>query len=400
MAISEKIQRSIAQSSWIRRMFEEGAALKQRYGKDSVFDLSLGNPIAAPPPEFSAELRKLCVNPEPGMHQYMENAGYAATRAAVAAQLSRESGVSFTQNEIVMTCGAAGGLNVVLKTILNPGDEVILFAPYFVEYVHYIENHNGIAKVLPSDENFAPRLDLLEESIGSRTRAVIINSPNNPTGAVYEEEFLGKLGALLARKSAQSGAPVYLISDEAYRRIVFEGLIYPHVWRHYPDSIAVTSHSKDLSLPGERIGYIALNPACRDRELLINGFIFCNRILGFVNAPALMQRVVSRIQGASVSIADYQRKRDFMFESLTGMGYSMVKPRGAFYIFPRCPSDDDVAFVKELQEHLVLTVPGRGFGLPGYFRIAYCVPDSVLEGSLPGFRKAMAKFKSPSSKHA
>jgi len=382
----------MAEGSWIRRMFEDGVVLKQRYGAENVFDLSLGNPVMEPPAEFARELKRLVEHPLPGMHRYMENAGYTETRAAVAAQLSLETGIKLTMNDIVMTCGAAGALNVVLKTILNQGDEVILFAPYFVEYKNYIDNHGGVARVLPTDEQFMPKLDALETAIGTETKAVIINSPNNPTGAVYSKGLIHKLGELLHKKEAQYGTEIFLISDEPYRKIVYDGLKYPSPLHHHPRSVIVTSHSKDLALPGERIGYLAVHPECSQREELVNGLIFCNRTLGYVNAPALMQHVVRHLQQVTVSVTEYQQKRDFLYDHLVGLGYSAVKPRGAFYMFPRSPLEDDVAFVRELQRWKVLTVPGRGFGAPGYFRISYCVDDRTLEGSLAGFRKAAQKF--------
>jgi aspartate aminotransferase len=382
----------MAEGSWIRKMFEEGATLKQRYGEENVFDLSLGNPVMEPPPEFYRELRKLVDNPLPGMHRYMENAGYPETRAAVAAQLSLETGIKFTMKDIIMTCGAAGALNVVLKTILNPGDEVIIFAPYFVEYRYYIDNHGGVARVLPTDEQFIPKLDDLEAAIGAKTKAVLINSPNNPSGAVYSEDFIHQLGELLHKKEAQYGTQVFLISDEPYRKIIYDGLKYPSVLHHHPRSIIVTSHSKDLALPGERIGYIAVHPDYNQREELVGGLIFCNRTLGYVNAPALMQHIVRYLQHVTVSITEYQSKRDFLYDQLIEMGYSVVKPQGAFYMFPKSPLEDDVAFVRELLQWKVLTVPGSGFGSPGYFRISYCVDDRTLEGSLAGFKKAAQKF--------
>lgn len=366
--------------------------MKQRYGEENVFDLSLGNPIVEPPPEFHQELKKIAEQPLPGMHRYMSNAGYAETRAAVAEQLTLETGIKFTMNEIIMTCGAAGALNVVLKTILNAGDEVIIFAPYFAEYVHYIDNHYGIARILPTDEQFAPRLDELENAINEKTRAVIVNSPNNPSGAVYDEQRLRGLGEVLRKKEIQYETQILLVSDEAYRRLIYDGLKYPFPVRYHPQSIITTSHSKDLALPGERIGYIAVNPNCQQREELVNGFIHLNRTLGFVNASALMQHIVRHLQAVTVSVAEYQQKRDFLYDHLTKMGYSLVKPQGAFYIFPKSPLEDDVAFVKELQELKVLTVPGSGFGTPGYFRISYCVDDRTLEGSLSGFREAAQKF--------
>jgi aspartate aminotransferase len=372
-------------------MFEEGASLKQRYGEDRVFDLSLGNPVMEPPAEFRRELKRLANKPLPGMHRYMENAGYAETRAAVAGQLSLETGINFTMNDIVMTCGAAGALNVVLKTILNPGEEVIIFAPYFPEYINYIDNHGGVAKILPTDEQFIPRLDALESALGAKTKAVLINSPNNPSGAVYSEDFMHQLGRLLNKKSGKR--PIFLISDEAYRKIIYDGLTYPPVWSHHRNSIVVTSHSKDLALPGERIGYIAVHPDCTDKQALIDGFIYCNRILGFVNASALMQNVVRQLQAVTVLVAAYQKKRDFLYQRLTAMGYSVMKPQGTFYMFPKSPLKDDVAFVRELQQFRVLTVPGQGFGTPGHFRISYCVDDHTIEGSLEGFRQVAKKFK-------
>jgi len=336
MPISEKVRKSMAEGSWIRRMFEEGAVLKQRYGEENVFDLSLGNPVMEPPPELHQELKKLAEH-----------------------------------NDIVMTCGAAGALNVVLKTILNQGDEVIIFAPYFVEYLNYVDNHGGVARILPADEQFMPKLDVLEANISAKTKAVIINSPNNPTGVVYREDLLHQLGEILNKKEAQYGTQIFLISDEAYRKIIYDGLKYPSPLRHHRQSIIATSHSKDLALPGERIGYIAIHPDCSRRDELVDGFIFCNRILG---------------------VAEYQRKRDFLYNHLTNVGYSVVKPQGAFYMFPKSPLEDDVAFVRELQQLKVLTVPGRGFGAPGHFRIAYCVDDQTLEGSIAGFKKAAQKF--------
>jgi aspartate aminotransferase len=392
VSISDNVSKRMMEGSWIRRMFEEGANLKKRYGAGNVFDLSIGNPVMEPPPEFKQELKKLMRKTVPGRHRYMENAGYAETRAAVAVQLSHETGIKFTGNDIVMTCGAAGGLNVVLKTILNPGDEVIVFAPYFVEFGNYIDNHGGVIRVLPTDEQFIPKLEALEDAITAKTKGVIINSPNNPTGVVYSEDFVRQLGELLRRKEVQYGTQLFLISDETYRKIIYDGLSYPPVFHHHRNSIIVASHSKDLALPGERIGYIAIHPDCSQREELVNGFVFCNRVLGFVNAPALMQHVVKNLQHITVSVADYQKKRDFLYGNLVDMGYSVMKPGGAFYMFPKSPLEDEVAFVEELLQWKVLVVPGRGFGTPGYFRISYCVDDKTLKGSLAGFKKAAKKF--------
>ena len=393
MAISQKVRRFAEEGGWIRRMFEAGIALKRQYGEDKVFDLSLGNPVVEPPPEFHQELLRLAENPSKGMHRYMPNAGYPETREAVAAGLREETGIPFSMEEIVMTCGAAGALNVVLKTILDPGDEVVLFAPYFVEYIYYADNHGGVPVIAPTDEGFQPDLATLEGLITPRTKALLINSPNNPSGAVYTADRLKDLGVLLRSKGVQYGREIFLISDEPYRRIIYDGLSYPQVFPHYETSIVVNSHAKDLGLPGERIGYIAVNPAYGARAELVDGLIFCNRILGFVNAPALMQHAIRKLQGVSVDVGDYQRKRDYIYALLTGMGYSVFKPQGAFYLFPRSPLEDDAAFVEELQRWNVLTVPGRGFGTPGHFRISYCMEDHVLEGAMEGFARAAKRFE-------
>ncbi len=392
MTISRKLQQQMVDGGWIRRMFEEGIALKKKYGERNVFDLSLGNPVIEPPDELHRELRRWVDSPGPGMHRYMPNAGYPETRAAVAEHLSATSGLAFTQNEIVMTCGAAGGLNVVLKTVVEAGDEVVIFSPYFVEYVYYIDNHGGIPRIVPTDNQFIPDLKILEENITPKTRAVLLNSPNNPTGVVYDHDVLQGIGELLGRKQLEYGREVFLICDDIYRRLVYDGVECPHVFQYHSATIVVTSHSKDLAVPGERIGYIAVNPQYDAREELVNGLIFCNRILGFVNAPALMQHVVQTLQDVSVDVGQYEKKRDLLYSNLVEVGYSIVKPRGAFYIFPRSPIEDDVAFVRELQKHNVLVVPGKGFGAPGYFRISYCVEDWVIEGSLPGFRAVAKEF--------
>lgn len=392
MAISGKLRQQMIEGGWIRKMFEEGIALKQKYGERNVFDLTLGNPVVEPPQEFHQELRRWVDSPVPGMHRYMPNAGYPETREAVAAYLSVETGLPFTLNEIVMTCGAAGGINVVLKTILEAGDEVVIFAPYFVEYIYYIDNHGGVPIIVPSDTRFIPDLDALDKSITPKTRAVLLNSPNNPTGAVYGHDTLQRMGDLLGKKEKEFGRAIYLISDDIYRKLVYDGTECPQVFQYHQATIVATSHSKDLAVPGERIGYIAVNPRYDARNELAGGLVFCNRVLGFVNAPALMQRVVTSLQNASVDVAKYERKRNLLYNNLVGMGYSVVKPQGAFYIFPRSPIEDDVAFVKEVQKHNVLIVPGKGFGAPGYFRISYCVEDWVIEGSLPGFRAAAGKY--------
>jgi len=392
MAVSNKIRNFMDQGSWIRRMFEEGIELKQRYGDDNVFDLSLGNPVIDPPSEFFDELNRFVSDPVPGIHRYMPNAGLLETRRAVANQLGQETGLGFSANEIVMTCGAGGGLNVVMKTLMDPGDEFVIFSPFFVEYHFYADNHGGSCRVVPPDENFLPVMDKFRNAVTDKTRGVLINSPNNPTGVLYTSEVLEQISEIIDEKEKQFGTEIYLVSDEPYRKLLFDNLEYPHIFNHRVRSIVATSHSKDLALPGERIGYIAVNPTLEDREELIDGLVFCNRTLGFVNAPALIQHIVGSLQSVTVDVGIYEKKRDYLYEALVGMGYSVVRPQGAFYMFPRSPIEDDVQFIEELKRHKVLAVPGRGFGLPGYFRLSYCLEDSTIEGALPGLQLALSKY--------
>ncbi len=393
MSVSERTKKGMELGSWIRRMFEEGITMKKKFGEENVYDLSLGNPVMEPPPEFKAEIKRLADHPYKGMHGYMVNAGYPETRAAVAKQLTKETGIKLTEDDIIMTVGAAGAMNVAFKTILDPGDEVIVFIPWFVDYFNYVENHDGVVRPIMCDENFMPRWDVLEPTISPRTKAVLINSPNNPTGVVYSPEMLTKLCDLLRKKETEFGTQIFLVSDEPYKKIIYDGLKYPSPLNFHKHSIVGTSHSKDLSVPGERIGYIALHPDVEDHDDMIKGMIFCTRVLGFINAPAFMQNVVTRIQDVTIPVGEYQRKRDFIYSNLKRMGYTVNKPQGAFYIFPKCPIDDDVAFVRELQkEHHVLTVPGVAFGIHGYFRLVYCVDDELLEKSMPGLEKIARKY--------
>lgn len=385
MSISEGIKENLARASWIRKMFEEGARLRTLLGPDRVFDFTLGNPWGEPPPAFYTELKKLALNPVPGMHGYMSNAGYEETRAAIAGVLKEETGLPFRPDHIVMTCGAGGGLNVVLKTILNPGEEVIVLTPYFMEYRFYIANHGGKIKEVRTQSDFQPDLEALAAAITPQTKALIINSPNNPTGVVYPEASLKQLGDLLKAREEELGTTIYLISDEPYAKIVYDGTRVPSVFKLFRNSIVVTSHSKDLALAGERIGYIAIHPESKDAALLFEGLVFCNRTLGFVNAPALMQRLVTHLQKEKPNVAVYQEKRDLLYEHLTSLGFTMVKPRGAFYLFPRSPLPDDVEFVRMAQKYNILLVPGSGFGLPGYFRLSYSVSKEMILNALPAF---------------
>ncbi len=388
MAIATKIAAHISRSSWIRKMFEEGERLRQQYGGENVYDFTLGNPEVEPPAAFGEALRQVANHPLPGMHRYMNNAGYPETRAAVAARLSRDAGLTVAAEQVVMTCGAGGALNVVLKTILNPGEEVIILAPYFVEYKFYLDNHGGVpVEVWTDRETFHLDLGAIEAAITRRTRAIIINTPNNPTGVIYRADELIALGALVQRVQQRSSHQIYVISDEPYARLVYDGQEVPNIFPLIENSVIVTSHSKDLALPGERIGYLAVNPRSRSAAQFIEGAVFCNRTLGFVNAPALMQRLVTTLQDCSVDTAAYQEKRDLLYDNLTGFGFRMVKPDGAFYLFPRSPLQDDVAFVKQAQRLRILLVPGSGFGAPGHFRIAYCVDRGMIERSLPAWEQ-------------
>lgn len=375
-------------SSWIRKMFEEGIRMKQEFGEDKVFDLSLGNPVTEPPEELRQAMIEAAQDKTPGLHRYMPNAGLADVRQAVAQTLSGEANVSLTANDLVMICGAAGGLNITLKTLLDPGDEVIVFAPYFVEYKFYADNHGGKVVAVKTKDDFSLDFSALEQGITNKTKAVIINSPNNPTGVVYSRQQLEELATVLKQKSTEIGRTIYLISDDPYKKIVFDGIETPNILELYEDSIYITSYSKDLAVPGERIGYVAVHPKAQDAENILAGLIFCNRVLGFVNAPALIQRAIKKVQGVSVDVEQYRKKRDFLYKQLTRIGYSVVQPQGAFYFFPKSPIEDEVDFSRMLAARKVLVVPGRGFGLAGYFRISYCLPDRVIEGSILGFEEA------------
>ena len=380
-------------SSWIRKMFEEGIWLKKQFGEENVFDLSLGNPVIEPPDQVQAALVKAAKDISPGLHRYMPNAGLQDVREAIAKTLSNECQVSLFANDLVMVCGAAGGLNITLKTLLDSGDEVLIFAPYFVEYLFYADNHGGKAVAVKTHDDFTLDMDALKDALSEKTKAVIVNSPNNPTGVVYSREELKQLAEVLKAHSEKTGKAVYLISDDPYKKITFDGVEAVNILELYENSIYITSHSKDIALPGERIGFVAVHPKCEDAGNLMAGLIFSNRVLGFVNAPALIQRVVKNVQGVTVDVEQYKKKRDFLYGELTRIGYDVVKPQGAFYFFPKSPIDDEVEFVKKLAEKKVLVVPGRGFGCPGYFRISYCLPDSVIEGSIAGFESTFNDFR-------
>jgi len=385
--ISAQIKSDLQNASWIRAMFEEGERLRGIHGADQVFDFSLGNPDYEPPAAVGETLKKLVVEDTPGLHRYTSNAGYMDVREKIAARLVEESGLSLTGQHIIMTCGAAGGLNVVLKTILNPGDEVILLAPYFVEYHFYVNNHGGKAVVVPTGKDFLPDPDLLAESITPKTRAIIINSPNNPTGVVYSRQTLQDMAKVINAKEQEYGTTILAISDERYYKLVYEGARVTNLMTVFKNAAIVNSFSKSLALPGERIGYIAVSPNIEAVELMIDGLVFSNRILGFVNAPSIFQKVVAECLDEGPDIVEYQRRRDTLYNHITGLGFTCVKPQGAFYLFPQSPEPDDVAFVQKALQYNLLLVPGRGFAMPGYFRLAYCVDFKTIERALPAFEK-------------
>jgi aspartate aminotransferase len=374
-------------------MFEEGARLKQIYGEDQVFDFSLGNPNVPPPAVVRERLRELVDGLPAGMHGYMPNAGLHEARAAVAGELSREKGVRLEAEHIVMTCGAAGGLNILFKALLDPGDEVLTPAPCFVEYGFYADNHGGQLRTVATRDDFTLDVEALERAIGPRTKLVLLNSPNNPTGQIYSAASLRDLAAVLGRKSDAYGRPIYLIADEPYAKIVYDGHEVPSLFAFYPHSAIASSYSKDLSLPGERIGFVAVHPEAADVGAWLGALSLANRILGFVNAPALQQRWIAALQGVCVDVSVYRRKRDLLVAGLRAAGYRTARPPGAFYLFPVCPIPDDIRFVQLLKEEKILVVPGSGFAGAGHFRIAYCVEDHVIEGALPGFGRALERAK-------
>lgn len=379
--------------SWIRTMFEEGAQLKEIHGADKVYDFSIGNPNVPPPEAFTEALRDAATTCGPADHCYMPNAGYPDVRATIAGHISRQQKVTVQPQNIIMTCGAAAAMNVIFKAILDPGDDVIVPTPRFVDYDSYIDNHGGVMKLVPTREDFTLDLEAIEAALTSKTKAILINSPNNPTGQIYSVESLKALGELLTAKSQQFGRTIYLVNDEPYRKIVFGGYRVPSLFNAYSNSLIATSYSKDLSIPGERIGYAAINPEAEYKDQVTAAMIIANRILGFINAPALMQRVVACLQGLSVDAGVYQHKRDLICNGLKAAGYDLLVPPGTFYLFPKTPIPDDVAFVRELQKELILTTPGTGFDCPGYFRIAFCVEDDTIIKALPGFKRVIQKYQ-------
>lgn len=394
--IADKMKNMVANSSAIRAMFEEGTRLASIYGPENVFDFSLGNPNVPAPQEVKDTLLDLVENMDPlELHGYTNsNSGYADVREAVAKSLNQRFGTSFEGKNIIMTVGAAGGLNVILKTLLNPGDQVIAFAPYFGEYRSYTNNFDGeLVEITPNLETFQPKLDEFEEKITEKTKAVIVNTPNNPTGVVYSEETIKTLAAIMEKKQAEFGTEIYLISDEPYRELVYGDVKVPYLTKYYDNTIVGYSFSKSLSLPGERIGYLVIPDEVKDSELVLQAANVANRILGFVNAPTLQQKLVAKCLDAKTDISYYDRNRETLYQGLLDCGFECIKPEGAFYLFMKSPIQDEKEFCSVAKKYNLLLVPGSSFACPGYVRIAYCVAYETIVNSLPKFKELAAEYK-------
>lgn len=393
--ISKKMEGLVKNSSVIRAMFEEGKRLAGLYGEENVFDFSLGNPSVEPPKTVRKAMLSVLTEENPMLvHGYMNNSGYEDVRAAVAASLNRRFATAFTEKNILMTVGAAGGLNVILKTLLNPGDEVIVFAPYFGEYNNYISNFDGKAVVIsPNTVDFQPNLREFAEKISEKTKAVIVNTPNNPTGVVYSEKMIKAMAEIMYKAQDTFDIPIYLISDEPYRELVYDGVQVPYLTKYYENTIVGYSYSKSLSLPGERIGYLVLPDELDGFEDIAAAANVANRILGFVNAPSLLQRTIGKCVDEMVDTEGYNRNRELLYGELTRMGYEMIKPEGAFYLFVKTLEEDDIAFCERAKKHNLLLVPGSAFHCPGYVRLAYCVDYEMIKRALPAFERLAEEYR-------
>ena len=394
--ISGKMKPLVENNSVIRVMFEEGKRLAAIYGAENVYDFSLGNPnVPAPPEVEQAILDTLREEESTFVHGYMSNAGYEDVRETIAQSLNSRFGTRFSQKNILMTVGAASGLNVILKTILNPGDEVIVFAPYFVEYGNYVRNYDGQLTVIsPNTADFQPNLEEFAEKITGRTKAVIINTPNNPTGVVYSHETLTWLAEIMRQKTKELGTEMVLISDEPYRELAYDGVEVPYVTKYYADTVVCYSYSKSLSLPGERIGYLVIPDEFTDSEAVFTAATIANRVLGCVNAPSLMQRVIKRCieADARVNLEAYDKNRNLLYQGLKKLGFSCIKPEGAFYLFVKAPEPDEKAFCARAQKHNLLLVPGSSFACPGYVRIAYCVSEDQITRAMSAFEALAQEY--------
>ena len=393
--IADKMVDLVKNSSAILAIFEEGKIMAAKYGAENVYDFSLGNPNVPAPAEVKKAVFEELEKEDPVvLHGYMNNSGYEDVRAAIADSINRRFQTSFGEQNIIMTVGAAGGLNVILKTLLNPGDEVIVIAPYFGEYNSYVSNYDGkIVVVSPNTENFQPNLEELEQKITANTKAVIINSPNNPTGVVYSEDTIRKMADILRGKEKELGTDIYLISDEPYRELVYDGIEVPYLTKYYENAIIGYSYSKSLSLPGERIGYLVIPDEVSDAEDVIAAANVATRILGYVNAPSLMQKVVAKCLDAKVDVPFYNRNREALYNGLKELGFECIKPEGAFYLFVKSPVEDEKVFCAAAKKYNILIVPGSSFACPGYVRIAYCVSYETIMNSMPGFKALAEEFK-------
>lgn len=392
--IAERMQALVKGSSVIRAMFEEGKKLAAIYGKENVYDFSLGNPSVEPPKEIAESIKSILDGEMPNyVHGYMNNAGYEDVRKTVAESLNKRFGTNFATRNILMTVGAAGGMNVIFRALLNPKDEVLTFAPYFGEYRNYVSNYDGVlVTVAPDTSTFMPNLTEFEEKITAKTKAVIINTPNNPTGVVYPEETIKAIADVLVKKEKEFGSSIYLISDEPYRELAYDGVDVPYLTKYYHNTIVGYSFSKSLSIPGERIGYLVMPDELDDADDIISAASVANRILGYVNAPSLMQLAVARCMDAKVDVEIYNRNRELLYGSLKKLGFECVKPQGAFYLFVKTPEPDDKAFSNVAKKYNLLLVPGSSFGCAGFVRIAYCVDYDMIVRSLPAFEKLAAEY--------
>lgn len=392
--ISKKMEQNLANSSFIRAMFEEGEKLRKQFGADNVYDFSLGNPDNPPQPKVKETLKNLVLEDKPNMHAYMSNAGYPNVREKVAAYIKKESGVSLGSENIIMTCGAAAALNVTFKALLDPDDEVIVLAPYFVEYLFYIDNHGGKPVIVSTKKDtFEPDPEELEKHLTKRTKAIILNTPNNPTGVVYSEQVLSEIAKVLESAEKKFGTTIYVLSDEPYNKITYDNVKVPNMMKLFKNAIILNSFSKSLALPGERIGYIAISSNIDDYINVSDAMVFANRTLGFVNAPALFQKVIAEALEEEVDNTLYKQRRDMLYNHLTSLGFTCAKPQGAFYLFPKALIADDVEFKNRALKYNLIIVPGSGFGCPGYFRLAYCVSPKMVEASLPAFTALAKEFR-------
>ena len=393
--VGTKMKELIGGSSVIRAMFEDGQKMAEQFGKDSVYDFSLGNPSVYPPEKLKSVIKKLIDETNPAyLHGYMNNSGYETVREKIALSLNKRFGTDFSFRNIVMTVGAAGGLNVAFKSILNPGDEVITFSPYFSEYRHYVENYGGRLITLKPNTTggFKPDTKELEKAVTPKTKALIVNTPNNPTGVVYSEEDIKNIAAILSKKSVETGQTIFLISDEPYRELVYGGITVPYLTKYYDNTIVCYSYSKSLSLPGERIGYLVIPKEIDDFDEMVSAFGIATRILGFVNAPSLMQLAIAECLEECTDVGIYENNRNKLMKMLDEIGFSYIKPDGAFYLFMKTPEDDKV-FAEKAKNERILLVPGSAFGCPGYVRIAYCVDTKVIERSYEGFRRLSERYR-------